>query len=578
MIYVDKLNFFSLIQIINSGEKKFYVLSEYNRFYSRLIQFMNLFNYEFFSKSFFYGDLFSSSGESMYIKTRRSASEMSFNYSQSIINKLINKNEKELKISKSAIQSFISKRVFIEFEYFLRRIDYLGFQNSNNQSPTLIIERPKFIETEYLQNNTEINLVFCGSNHLSLLKQKLKLFLIQGYSIITYFFLNHKESNYRNNLCIASDPIGINNYTRHFPHWVDKEKFKNYVIINDKNQDVNISKKLLETNNIRILGKSSLMYLPINKNKLGTLNYSGIKGHLRIQIKKLKLLSNGMIILLRKYRCDKFIFTEPQDYISDAVILCKQNHKIKTFCIQYANTGFRTPLMISPVDYYLSFSKRYENVLKWKNISPKNFISCGYSFISKAKNKNMLLLKDRLNKLGVKKIISFFDESIEYHKWGLISYKAIKSEYEDLANFVIKNKDFAVITKPQFIFNSIEKFNSKVIEKAINTQRFIEVKQGKHRNIITPQHVGSISDISISNLIGGTAGIEAALAGSAIFFINPYKYKPHFYDLLIKRGLVFNTINEILEKDLDNYKYKNASEMLTSDLISNNHKVIDIIE
>ena len=64
------------------------------------------------------------------------------------------------------------------------------------------------------------------------------------------------------------------------------------------------------------------------------------------------------------------------------------------------------------------------------------------------------------------------------------------------------------------MINSLDIFESTIINKAIKTKRFIEIKKGNHRNLITPQQVGSISDISISNLIGGTAGIEAAMSGS----------------------------------------------------------------
>ena len=77
--------------------------------------------------------------------------------------------------------------------------------------------------------------------------------------------------------------------------------------------------------------------------------------------------------------------------------MCKKSHKIKTYCIQYANLGFTTPLMISPVDNYLCFSKYYESVFKWKDIMPSKFISCGYSYTSFDIDPNMLLIKEDLN-------------------------------------------------------------------------------------------------------------------------------------------------------------------------------------
>ena len=77
--------------------------------------------------------------------------------------------------------------------------------------------------------------------------------------------------------------------------------------------------------------------------------------HLKICFNQLLYLSQGLICLLKKYNCDKFIFSEPQDPISDAIILSKTVVDIETFCIQYSNMCFQTPVMITCADNLLCF-------------------------------------------------------------------------------------------------------------------------------------------------------------------------------------------------------------------------------
>ena len=111
MIFVDKLNLSSLLKIISSGEKQIHVLSETRSYLRPVIKFMSHLNYNFTNESFFYGKIFSDSGESIYIKTRKSASELSFKYSEFVLNKLKENNYILPKMDKPILQSFIYKRV-----------------------------------------------------------------------------------------------------------------------------------------------------------------------------------------------------------------------------------------------------------------------------------------------------------------------------------------------------------------------------------------------------------------------------------------------------------------------------------
>ena len=91
---------------------------------------------------------------------------------------------------------------------------------------------------------------------------------------------------------------------------------------------------------------------------------------------------------------------------------------------------------------------------------------------------------------------------------GCFSQKEILDEIELLAKTVIKNRNIAIILKPQFIFNTVRNYNSPIISQAFSSQRFFEISRGKHRNDITPWTISKYADYCIGNLIGATAALD----------------------------------------------------------------------
>jgi len=554
MIFIDKLNILSFLKVIKSNYKKVYILSYSDNFSLFLINLLKIYRVEVIQENFFYGDLRSSKSESLYMDTRKTSVRMSFEYSKTIIDSTPIFYKNKLVTDKNIFKSYLSKILLDEFEYFFRRIDYILNVYPNNNNVKLIIKKSKYVKKEFFKKKSKIKIEFLGNNFFSLIIESFKFKLKVLISVIRYLCISKKKLKYNTTLSIATDQINSECAERHFPHWLNSKNLKNQVIINNLSFKVALSKKFINDNNISILDKRNILYLP---NKSFKINYNNsLYPHLKIYLNQLLYLSQGLIFLLNKYNCNKFIFSEPQDPISDGIILAKSDYDIETFCIQYSNMCFKTPVMISCVDNFLCFSKEHEAAFKWENIGPKNFFSTGYTFINSYKNSDLESLKERLNKNGVKTIITYFDESMQKDKWGYKSYENCKAEYEILADFIIKNKNYAVILKPQFVINSIAIFNSTKIQRALKTDRLIEIKSGTHRNLITPQQVGSISDFSISDIVGGTAGLESGLAGSIVFFINPVNYKSMLYDIYNESGMlvkdtetVLNLISQTHNKD-----------------------------
>ena len=104
-----------------------------------------------------------------------------------------------------------------------------------------------------------------------------------------------------------------------------------------------------------------------------------------------------------------------------------------------------------------------------------------------------------------------------------------------------------VILKPQFVYNTIKKIDSKKIDLALRTGRLVEITEGIPRNLITPSQIAKISDLSIAHIGGGTAALEIALNNSKVVLIDEGGYKTQF-DSIYRDGKVkYNSLDEILD-------------------------------
>ena len=96
----------------------------------------------------------------------------------------------------------------------------------------------------------------------------------------------------------------------------------------------------------------------------------------------------------------------------------------------------------------------------------------------------------------------------------------------------------------------VRQYNSKILNEAIQTKRFIEIKKGKgfNRNLYTPSNLSQIADYAIGNLVGATASLEFALNNKKSVLINPYGYKSENEIFFNKSNIVFKTLGEAIKK------------------------------
>ena len=555
-LFVDYLDLFTVVNIL-------YKHSEYDeirlisdpKFLSKLWNsILALFGVKIYQENFFFGNIFNSKKESIYLDSQRIASEKALEYSAwllegshfSKLGKLDSHGKKVLKL-------FISKTVWDEMVYFTRRIMYVRHVYPERTNYFISIRTPRFISTEYLENSFEnFNFNFNNTNRILIIKKYISSLIKKGLRFKYFFLINKKTKNKKSTVTIAVDTISLNTKKKAFPNCFEKKDNRNFYILNLNNFKVNISKKNLEKNNIIILNCKNYFFYASNKRKLKLSNSYRIPQILKLDIKIFLNLANGIDNLLGELNCEKFIFSDPQDQLTDAVQINSKETSFETICIQYSNIGMKVPLMMTMADRFLTFSDIYNKVFTWKDIRPNKFDPIGYSV--KIDDNSLYKIKLNLSNKGVKKIIVYFDESIQNDKWGLISEQQYLNHLNILAKTVIKNNHIAIILKPQFVFNSINRFKSQIIRKALETGRFIELNRGSYRNSYTPSNVSQIADYCIGDLVGATAALEFAISNKKALLINPHGYITEFQSLYNKCNIVFPSLKKAIDSILKNEK------------------------
>ena len=112
-------------------------------------------------------------------------------------------------------------------------------------------------------------------------------------------------------------------------------------------------------------------------------------------------------------------------------------------------------------------------------------------------------------------IFCYFDESVQFDKYGLINPADHYREIKALLKLVIEDPTVGLIIKMQFQSN-LPQYNdaiSDIRNEAITTRRCIKLSNGAHRNIVFPAEAALAADIVIGHTVGASAGLETALAG-----------------------------------------------------------------
>jgi hypothetical protein len=276
---------------------------------------------------------------------------------------------------------------------------------------------------------------------------------------------------------------------------------------------------------------------------------------------RLLLRARVMAKTCRYLKIRAFLSGEPYLFDSDAVHVVSHELGVKTLTFQYSNLAYPNVILAATSDQMLLFSERYARLWNTGGIGPGEFRAVGYPFDAAfARVRSRAAdLRSRLESAGARYVISYFDENVGPPKYGFIEPAEFDDEIRALAQRVLDDPTLAVIFKSQFRKRSptIRLASDPILHAAVDTGRMIDLYTGRHRNIVLPAEAALASDIALSQIIGATAALESALAGTRCVLVNHNGVRTANDELYARGQVVFGSFEDAL-RAIERYRAGDA--------------------
>lgn len=574
-IFLDELNAPAFIQLILlSKPKRIIVLDKIKisqRIFAWILSMKGLMITE---ADFFAGDL-KLYDEAVFLMSHRYVADISLKASKMIISSSSRLTELNAIYGRNTIQLNVAKNLQNIVNYWVLRILIVRTYSSDAR---LLIKKPNTFSSQLLEN---------VSPEISMCLYQREWF--RQFGLVKLFFQEFARSiklQYANSsvevkktdssaasrpsvLALQEDTVRFDKSLRGQPHWTDSasNSFDTNIIEMDSNLFSNRDIELLEENSVNVVSKSlfktarrinkgNQVFKVLRRNRykalLGFLtSYHYVDRYFLLKImallKQAELM--GALALLKNTKV--FLYRETYYPLVDAMVLVAPKLNIKTIAYQYSNLGCISPVMMSSPDKFLIFSDKYSSVYKTDDIFPGELIVVGYLYdyvaelvLSKAKNHRKILTD-----LGASFIICYFNESVQgKDRWGLVSENAHLKELHVLAKAVLDDATVAVVTKSQFMRTSPRNLHptDKLLKRASETGRFIELGEGFRRNDIFPAEAALVSDLCISHKFGATAALEAVVSGVKTVLLDSYGTKTVFDSIYCQADIEYASVELIM--------------------------------
>ena len=594
-LYVDVISWLNFFRIIHFRNYQLHVLDDFEKSNYYAQKLLDLLGVNIIYEEFHSSELYvKNEDEPIYLKAFKISSDLSLEYSRSLVKKSITLSRINNKYGNNTVTLFLAKSVQIYlFEYMkkLKAYQALTFKVENTR---LLIDAPYMIErNELAKTYPDLSIIFYNS-HLNVFKgfcfHLIKELLIRAKTnIFTIIRGSIQNENIENGvLSIQEDSIRLDQTLRGHYHWTDFDKKQKYplhtISFNHGSSKLVKNIQQLSKNNIFIhkqdVFKKARKKVELRDELLSFKNdiFSIWKSLLFTGniLEKLHILNTIFLMykaldlaLVCKYLNIKtYIIKESYFIYSDAIQLVSKQLGISTLTYQYSNLGYRSPLMMSSSDVYLYFSKNYRTLFEYNELGPKTFKEMGYTSagVEFRLLEKVEKIKKILKKNGVEFTIVYFDEANSESKWRLIKTQEYKQHIVDLALKVIDDPTLGVLIKTQFKKNVLHKKfkNHPIVQQALNSGRLIDVYTGVHRNDVYPVQVALAADICINDIAGATAGLEAVDAGKRCLLLNGYNYKTLHHKQYKKANIIYKDLSSALNA-IDLHR-KKLADGLKSDL------------
>ncbi len=599
-IFLDRLDIFSFFLLLSENRKTkieiFQPISNLGKIFLFLLKKMG---FRLDEVKFQAGKI-NFEGDALPHAASRLASIISLELSESISSKILPLKNFNESCKRNEGILFTAKFLFIEIRKYI--LDCLIAESFSGPAKSrVLLSKPMMFPGSILDHHFKnLQIVYYYNAIEKILLFLRKLYFFVGVAI--YFFIkNFLFFSFSKKLNLdlpgifsfQEESIRSNNDLRSQLHWLDGKRefeFNIFVLLNKKFYVEDEIYENLNHKQIFLLKKP--YFHRIQKNQKTSTALDSIR-KMKIRLVKGILTSHNLmefsilihnyylvqesIILMKMFlslNIKLFLVSENYSEKSQAALLASQMLGVKSVSCQYSNLPFLSVPMMTTSDVMVLFGNHYKPLYIYKNISPGIFLEGGYyrninpSLEEKSQNLNKKIKHDESSL-----VIGYFDESIEYSKYGLVRKKDHFSDILRLARLVIKNRKYSVIIKSQFAFNNLKKLypSSYTIQRAIDTGRFIELNEGTHRNDILPFEVALASDLIINHKFGATAAIESALCGKPVILLDDYKAKSITDDMYFQNNVIIGSMRELvrlLESDSFGEKHFGNWEEILKEVIS----------
>jgi len=521
---------------------------------------MRLLGISFYEAAFFAGNLRTRNNENLWLAAQHSSlDQIAFNVAKKTINRSKIVSVLNETWGRNTILLYLAK-------YYYRVAAYAGHRtvfkiliadalsrNKRNETHHLVLGLPAGYTLDLFEEiSAPLNLQTYSLREWSLKKNRLSVLLLIMF-IALKRFLNRTVNIFQPKpefgdvikpalLLLKEDDLSMDRSYRGQPHWFFKDDavpaFRTLILETDAISNSDLNRDKFAQFDVYNIPKEGLFFYSekhtvqkkINS-AFNALLYQSLFGsrcyiEIAFQLALLFMRASRLTNLSINNNVKAFMTCENYHRDADAMNLIGPQLGIHILSYQYSNMSEIGPTMMSTADTMCTFSPLFHK--RWSNngIEPKSFVDIGYLFDSSfcLVKKRAEDLRKKLIKNGSQFIISYLDENVHDNddKYGFMNMNDHLQDISTLAKLVIKDPLTSVIIKTQFRRNSPSiMFNgNKMIESAISTGRFVELLEGKNRNIVFPAEAALASDLVIGHVVGTTAGLETALAGRRCILIN----------------------------------------------------------
>lgn len=582
--YVDKLTAASVRRLLAAEISHVIVLEKLNNPQQKYAAKLKKHGVEVDEAVFFAGHLKTPDGESVFLASRRLSGDVAFEAARLIIEAQPLLKQLNAKYQRKTLLLSLAKKLVPEIEAVILRAQVAQALCRIGQVKVWLAEPVYFSSGILIRNLPEVQLHFYPA-----VQSRIVLLLKE----IVWDYLRHIKRLWSGGgrliarpqnpapsvLMVQEDNIRLNRTLRGQPHWLNVNgsppAFHTYIanlvsfllIAEDATELPKSALALIHAPGVRAAWKQRKTSLPlrrlahdgrmIRRGAITQRGFAETAALLHVSQLFMEAERQGALAVYLNAR----VFLTHQ-LSADPIQLVAEDLNIKTIAFQYSNIGVRSPLMMATSDCYVIFSEMYKSLLYYDGIGPKEWKIGGYIYdnvvdvVRGRAEAHRTALRDK----GAEFVVCYFDESVQYDRWGLISKDDHLAEIHTLAKAVVEDKSLGLVVKSQFMKNSPSQLypDDNLLQKAKATGRYLELLEGKHRNDIYPVEAALVGDLCISHKFGATAALESAVAGVRTVLLDQYGSNSQWDSIYAQADIECETMEQLLEKLV---RYRSGSEI-----------------